>query len=778
MNVRAWAAGLVVVFLAACGGGGGGGSGKSDPPVSVSASPTSATLAGTTTGAAPTATIDLSVTSVPDAGLYVLVVGTSKGYVTATFDGQRSVMITGVNPATLAVGSYSDSVKVEVCYDDKCARQVDNSPLQIPVTYAVTQGDPATATPAIVGTTPSSAIEGGPSFTLTVSGSNFAPGSVVTWNGQPRATTYVSGSTLTALINASDIAAITSATIQVSNAQTGGGLSGAQAFQVTAPVPTIASVSPATASTGGSPFVLTVTGTGFDSSAQVTWNGSERTTSYVSSTTVTAQITAADLSAAGAFPIAVSNADGGAVSSNTKPVTVADAPLSASSLAPAFVAAGGPAYLQTVIGTGFNATSTVQWNGSPRTTTFVSTTQVQAQVSAADIAGVGTAAITVANGGANPATSSALTLSIVQSSTDATAWQINPQHNGAVRFANILAPAAMPTSPAWTAQLDGRAGYPLIAGGRVFVVVTASSGTSSELVALSAATGAVVWGPIPIAGSASATYDRGRVIVMASGGAMTGFDAVTGNQLWSTTLPFETSFTAPPTAANGIAYTGGSGTSGALYAIDDATGALLWSAGVENGDSSSPTVTSDGVYVTYPCQTYDFQPATGTTVWHDNGGCEGGGGATGAIANGVYYSPNNGPGSLGQSFNAETGSKLSTYTGVPALGSSMGYFYLNGTMSAIDLASMTTRWTFGRDQGGLASPPILVNNYVFVGNTTGQFWALDAASGAQLWQTQLAGSPGVGSWTTLSQGGVSAGDGLLLVPVNSTLVAFTLSNNP
>ena len=764
MNIRAWAAGLVLAFLAACGGGGG----KSDPLVSVSASPTSATLAGTNTGAAPSTSIVMSVTDVPNDGLYVLVNGSSKGYVSATFDGQQSVMITGVNPATLAVGTYNDSVSVEVCYDDKCARQVANSPLKIPVTYTVTQGDPATAVPAIVSTLPTSAVVGSAGFTLTLSGVNFAPSSVVTWNGQTLATTYVSSNALTVLIDASYLTTIGSATILVSNAQTGGGISSWQNFQVTAPVPVVSAVSPASAATGGSPYVLTVTGTGFDSTAQVTWNGSVRTTNVVSSTKLTAQITAADVAAVGTFPVGVHNTDGGSVASNTMPVTVANAPLSVTSLAPAFVTAGGPAYVQTVFGTGFSASSTVQFNGSPRTTTFVSTTEINAQLSATDIASIGSAAITVVNSGANAGTSAALTLTLGTPSSDATAYQINPQHNGAIRFASVVAPEALPTSPAWTAQLDGSAGYPLIAGGRVFVTVTLSSG-GSELVALSAATGAVVWGPVAISGSANATYDNGRVMVMSSSGAMTGFDAATGNQLWNTPMPGQWFLLAPPTAANGIVYTGGNG---GVFAFDDTTGARLWEAAVMNGDSSSPTVTSDGVYVSYPCQTYDFRPATGASVWHDSGGCEGGGGATGAYANGVYYSPND-LGSPGESFDAEAGTMPSTYSGTPTLGSSMGYFMQSGTLDAIDLSSKTVRWTFAGD-GGLWGPALLVNSYVFLPSSTGKLYALDAATGAQLWTT----TPSAGGFMQSGIGHMNAGDGLLLVPVNNTLVAYTLSNNP
>ena len=47
---------------------------------------------------------------------------------------------------------------------------------------------------------------GGAGFTLTVNGTGFVSGSVVHWNGNARATTFVSPSKLTATITASDIA--------------------------------------------------------------------------------------------------------------------------------------------------------------------------------------------------------------------------------------------------------------------------------------------------------------------------------------------------------------------------------------------------------------------------------------------------------------------------------------------------------------------------------------------------------------------------------------------
>ncbi len=71
--------------------------------------------------------------------------------------------------------------------------------------------------PAIGSVAPSGATVGGPAFTLTVTGSGFTTGSTVTWNGAARATTFVGTTQVTAAILATDIAAVGSASIAVSN---------------------------------------------------------------------------------------------------------------------------------------------------------------------------------------------------------------------------------------------------------------------------------------------------------------------------------------------------------------------------------------------------------------------------------------------------------------------------------------------------------------------------------------------------------------------------------
>jgi len=67
--------------------------------------------------------------------------------------------------------------------------------------------------PSIIRLMPSSAIAGGPAFTMTVNGNNFANDAVAYWNGAILATTFVSANTVTAAVPAFDID--TAETVQV-----------------------------------------------------------------------------------------------------------------------------------------------------------------------------------------------------------------------------------------------------------------------------------------------------------------------------------------------------------------------------------------------------------------------------------------------------------------------------------------------------------------------------------------------------------------------------------
>jgi len=82
---------------------------------------------------------------------------------------------------------------------------------------------------------PMSVAPGGGGFTVTVNGTGFVNASVVNWNGTSLATTFVSGSQLTATVPASHIAIATTASITVSSPSPGGGTSNVVFLSVAQP---------------------------------------------------------------------------------------------------------------------------------------------------------------------------------------------------------------------------------------------------------------------------------------------------------------------------------------------------------------------------------------------------------------------------------------------------------------------------------------------------------------------------------------------------------------
>src|SRR5712691_8291002 len=176
---------------------------------------------------------------------------------------------------------------------------------------------PPNPTPAIATLSPAIATAGGPAFTLTVNGSNFVSGSVVSWNGSNLATTLVSASQLTTSVPAANIATAGTAPVQVTSPAPGGGSSNTATFTVNNPVAILNSLSPATVIVGGAAFTLSVNGSNFVSASTVQWNGSNRPTAFVSSTQITAQIPATDVAAGGKATISVSNPTPGGGASNS-----------------------------------------------------------------------------------------------------------------------------------------------------------------------------------------------------------------------------------------------------------------------------------------------------------------------------------------------------------------------------------------------------------------------------------------------------------------------------
>jgi hypothetical protein len=270
--------------------------------------------------------------------------------------------------------------------------------------------------PVLSSLAPSTVAVGGAAFTLTVDGASFVAGAILSLDGAPRRTTFVSSSRLQAAIPASDLTALGTFPITVTNPGPGGGQSGAAALEVVNanPVPTISGLAPASLAATGSGATFTVIGSGFVSGATGAFDGSARPTTFVSATELRLALTGADTSAAGPHAVEVTNPAPGGGRSNAFALTVvAENPVPvASSLSPATAAAGGGALAITVNGSGFVPSSVVTFEGSARPTSYVSATRLGSSLAAADLASTGTFSVRVSTPGPGGGTSGALAFEV------------------------------------------------------------------------------------------------------------------------------------------------------------------------------------------------------------------------------------------------------------------------------------------------------------------------------------------------------------------------------
>jgi hypothetical protein len=271
---------------------------------------------------------------------------------------------------------------------------------------------PTITLPVLTSISPTSAFVGSPAFTLSANGSNFISGAVINFNGQPQPTTFVSSTSLTAAISASSVAAAGSFPVTVTNPAPDAGTSAAATFTVNIPLPVLNSISPTSAAVGSQAFTLSVSGSNFDSGAVVNFNGAPQPTTFVSSTSLTATISASSVAAAGSFSVTVTNPAPDAGTSAPSTFTVNNPLPVLNSISPTSVAVGSPAFTLSVSGSNFNASSVVNFNAKPVSTTFVSSTALTAAIPATDVATAASDSVTVSNPAPGGGTSTAASFSV------------------------------------------------------------------------------------------------------------------------------------------------------------------------------------------------------------------------------------------------------------------------------------------------------------------------------------------------------------------------------
>jgi outer membrane protein assembly factor BamB len=337
----------------------------------------------------------------------------------------------------------------------------------------------------------------------------------------------------------------------------------------------------------------------------------------------------------------------------------------------------------------------------------------------------------------------------------ASSYQIDAAHDGQIRFE---APFQAPLKRKWSKDLGGSVSFPVYGAGRVFVTVYLESGPA--LFALEAKTGKIAWQTNTTGGNPA--YDNGRVFVVDFGGLLQAYNARTGALEWSQQQQDQYAFFDPPTTFGGSVYLTGAGSGVTLYAVKGKRGKSLWTQFGPAGDSM-PAVGGGNVYVAYPCNDYAFKISGGESQWAYQTGCDGGGGGTPVyFDNRVYI--NDGIDDV--VLDATTGKLVRPFVSeqflpafwTPSSGDALGFVVdFSGTLTAFDTVTGNTVWSFA--QQGFSTPPLMINDTLMIGDSSGHLLAIDPQTGAQIWQGSASTGPV----------GMGAGGGILFVPGGNQL---------
>jgi hypothetical protein len=199
-------------------------------------------------------------------------------------------------------------------------------------------------------------------------------------------------------------------------------------------------------------------------------------------------------------------------------------------LVPAAAVPGGPAFTLTVTGVGFVSGSTVYWNGGARPTTFVSSSQLAATISASDILSPTTATVRVVSPGPGGGTSNSRFFAVTNAQAQLS-WTVKDVTGNA----NV-------TSPVLAADFnnDGKLDVVGAVGQTIYVLLGNGDGTFQSAVGSAGPSGSTVTGISVADVNGDGKLD---LIVTGSLNSTTGFAAtLLGNGNGTFQAPVETDF--------------------------------------------------------------------------------------------------------------------------------------------------------------------------------------------------------------------------------------------
>ena len=263
------------------------------------------------------------------------------------------------------------------------------------------------------------------------------------------------------------------------------------------------------------------------------------------------------------------------------------------------------------------------------------------------------------------------------------------------------------------------------------------SGLSSSPVS----NGALLWQFSTGAGEkvrSSPAVADGAVYEGSDTGYVYALNAATGSVIWQ--YNSGTGLDSSPAFANGVVYVGTLyyGGHGSVVALNAATGAVIWQFLTNSGIESSPAVVNGVVYIgSYVGYVYALNATTGALIWSYLAGAETF--SSPAVVNGVVYIGSN-DGNM-YALNADNGARIWSFqTGNPVWASPVvvdGTVYFNtdnGTVFALRSADGSEIWAtyVGNGTDHADDSPAVSSGYVYIGTRHG-FYALNAVDGSQIW---------------------------------------------
>jgi hypothetical protein len=295
------------------------------------------------------------------------------------------------NSAKLAAGTYRQFIR-------GYSGRAQNSPVLVEVELIVTP------VLRLISISPEAIAPGGSGFTLTGTGANVPPRSILRWNSEGLVTT-TAGSQLVAqvpsrLYSQPGIA-------QISIQAPDGRVSNELPFTVAQPIEiTSLDPNPVTATRPG--FDLTIRGSGFLAGASVMLGSTAAAAKSVTGTAIVVAVPASLVAQAGEVPVKVTNPN--KIMSNTATLAVLPPPTVSRIDLPC--ADAGITNAATIFGANFTRDSKVQVNGQTVTTSFLDAGRLSAQIPGSMLTGLRSVSITVVS--ADGISSAAIALAVCE----------------------------------------------------------------------------------------------------------------------------------------------------------------------------------------------------------------------------------------------------------------------------------------------------------------------------------------------------------------------------